>query len=214
MNDEKIIALAIEFVKFKLKDDNTGHDWWHTNRVWKMSLLLSKEENANLLIVQLTSLFHDVEDWKFNKNSTELNVAKDWMEENFIDQNVSCEVLKNINDISYKGENVNKKLTTIEAKIVQDADRLDAIGAIGIARAFATGATKCRNIFEPEIPIEKEDIDFTKKDSKSSIHHFYDKLLLLKDQFHTKTANTIAKHRHDFMEKFLLEFLKEWNEEC
>jgi uncharacterized protein len=214
MNQQKIIEETANYVKEKLEKDTTGHDWWHTLRVWKMAKYISEKEGANTFIVELAALLHDIADWKFHEgdDSAGPKIAKQLLEKVNLDKvsiNEICEIVANV---SFKGEKHKEVMKTIEGKIVQDADRLDAIGAIGIARVFAFGAHLGNAIHDPNMkPIKNKTVEEYKKMDETSINHFYEKLLLLKDRMNTKTAKQIAEGRHKFMEDFLYRFFKEWD---
>jgi len=214
MNKKAIIKQTASYVKNILKKDSTGHDWWHTYRVWKMALKIAKKEkNVDLFVIQLAALLHDIADWKFNGGdmSIGLELAKRWLEKLKVDEKTISKVCEIIENISFKGAYVKSKPISKEAMIVQDADRLDAIGAIGIARCFATGAKLNRVLYNPKIkPKLHKTFEEYKNSKSSSINHFYEKLLLLKDLMNTKTGKEIAKSRHEFMEQFLDRFFSEW----
>jgi len=214
MNKKAIIKQTASYVKNILKKDSTGHDWWHTYRVWKMALKIAKKEkNVDLFVIQLAALLHDIADWKFNGGdmSIGLELAKRWLEKLKVDEKTISKVCEIIENISFKGAYVKSKPISKEAMIVQDADRLDAIGAIGIARCFATGAKLNRELYNPKIkPKLHKTFEEYKNSKSSSINHFYEKLLLLKDLMNTKTGKEIAKSRHEFMEQFLDRFFSEW----
>lgn len=195
-----------------------AHDWWHTYRVWKMAAKIAKKESADFFIVEMAALLHDIDDWKNkpqkNKKSTKdgkLPTTNNWLVKN----KVSPEIINTINDIilniSFKGIGVKSKLNSLEAKVVQDADRLDAMGAIGIARAFTYGGKIGRSIFEPEKPLKLLVKDLQKAESASSIHHFYDKLLLLEELINTQFAKKIAVQRHKLINSYLRQFYNEWH---
>jgi uncharacterized protein len=211
-----IIEKTIAFVKQKLHDAEGGHDWFHIERVYKNAILITKNENCNLQIVQLGALLHDIADSKFNNGDETVGpkVARDFLESENVDQNTIQHVVNIIENISFKGGNFEKKFTSIELEIVQDADRLDAIGAIGIARTFNYGGFKNRQLYNPEIP---SNLSMSKEEYKNSesptINHFYEKLLLLKDKMNTKTGKKIAQERHNYMSNFLEQFYNEWNGE-
>lgn len=209
-----LIEKTIVFVKQKLQGAEAGHDWFHIERVYKNALLIAKEDSgANLLIVQLGALLHDIADSKFHNGDETVGprIAREFLEENNIQENIIDAVIKIIENISYKG-GVKREYTSTELEIVQDADRLDAIGAIGIARTFNYGGFKNRELYNPEL---KPDLNMTKEQYKNStaptINHFYEKLLLLKDKMNTPKGKELAAERHQFMEKFLEQFYKEWN---
>jgi len=215
MKEEDIIKQTVEFVKEHLGKEVTGHDWWHTKRVWKTALRIAKEEkDIDLFVVQLAALLHDIADWKFHEGNDSVGpeLAREWLEKFGVDKKTIDHVCEIIKDISFKGAGVKTRMKTKEGMIVQDADRLDALGAIGIARCFATGAKLNREIYNPEIkPKLHKTFEEYKKSRSTSINHFYEKLLLLKDLMNTKTAKKIAEERHKFMEQFLDRFFKEWN---
>jgi len=213
MNKEEIISNTIKFVKRKLSGDSSGHDWWHIQRVLTLSRKIHQKEDGNLFIIELAALLHDVADWKFNMNETSgLKIILDWMESQQIDPETIKSVLYIIENISYKGEAENNKMDSLEGKIVQDADRLDAIGAIGIARTFAFGGYKGNEMHNPDVkPLADMKFDQYKKSNGTTINHFYEKLLLLKNRMNTETATQLAKSRHQFMQLYLEKFYKEWD---
>ena len=215
MNEEDVIRQTAEFVKKRLGKEVTGHDWWHAYRVWKMALRIAKEEgDVDLFVVQLAALLHDIEDWKFCKGDTTLGpkIAEKWLRKLGVKEEIISRVCEIIREISFKGAGVKSRMKTKEGMIVQDADRLDAMGAIGIARCFATGAKLNREIYNPQIkPKLHKTFEEYKNSESTSINHFYEKLLLLKDLMNTKTAKRIAEKRHKFMEQFLDRFFKEWD---
>jgi len=212
MDQNDIIQKTVEYVKQEFSDDSSGHDWWHIYRVWKNAITICEHENADLFIVQLAALLHDLDDWKFNESDDETPVrAKAWLDSCSVDPVTADAVCEIIRHISYKGAGVENKMDSLEGFIVQDADRLDAIGAIGIGRAFAYGGYKSRMMYDPESPPQMHATFDEYKNSKSAtINHFYEKLLLLKDMMNTKTAKRIAEQRHEVMVKFLDQFMAEW----
>ena len=216
MENENLIQTTIQFVKQKLQNAEGGHDWFHIERVFKNSLLIAKNEKCNLLVVQLAALLHDIADSKFNDGDETIGpkTASDFLKSQNVDDKIIEEVVQIINNISFKGGNFQKTYNSIELDIVQDADRLDAIGAIGIARVFNYGGFKNRVLYDPEI---FPSLDMTKEDYKNNanptLNHFYEKLLLLKDKMNTKTGKKIADERHLFMENYLSQFYAEWNGE-
>jgi len=216
MNKKFIIKQTANFVRKRLEKESTGHDWWHSYRVWKLSLKIAeKEKNVDLFVIQLAALLHDVADWKFHKGNILAGpeLAKRWLKKLKVKEGIISHVYHIVKEISFKGAKVKSKIKTKEGMIVQDADRLDALGAIGIARCFATGARLKSEIYNPKIkPRLHKTFEEYKKAKSTSINHFYEKLLLLKDLMHTKTAKKIARKRHKFMEEFLKEFFKEWEE--
>jgi len=211
-----IIQKTTNFVKDKLSKDFSGHDWAHTYRVWQTAISIAKEENADIFIVELAALLHDVADWKFHNGDDNVgpSVARQFLTEQSVDSAIINHVCKIIKNLSFKGQGTQSKMPTLEGKVVQDADRLDAIGAIGIARTFAYGAHKGCEMYNMEImPKFYKDFDAYKKNTAPTINHFYEKLLLLKDLMNTPTASKMAQERHEFMELFLKTFFKEIRED-
>jgi len=211
-----LIQNTVDFVKEKLKGAEAGHDWFHIERVWKLSKKIAQDENSNLLVVELAALLHDIADPKFHNGDENLalKVSRDFLESQSTDDKIIEQVLYIIQNISFKNRNEVPENIPVELKIVQDADRLDAIGAIGIARTFNFGGFKNNIMYDPEVsPKLKMSKEEYKKSNGTTINHFYEKLLLLKDLMNTETAKKIASERHDFMLKFLEEFYKEWNAE-
>lgn len=210
MSKKQIIKKTVEFVEDYFKGDSSGHDWWHTFRVWSLAKKIAKKEkSADLFVVELAALLHDVDDWKLEKVS---NNTEKWLNRLKIQKETQKHILEITRRLSFKGAGVKSKIRTLEGKIVQDADRLDAIGAIGISRAFAFGGSRNREIYNPTIkPILHKTFNSYKTNSNSSINHFYEKLLLLKDLMNTNFAKKIAIQRHKYMENFLKQFINEWN---
>jgi len=209
---KEIIGKTVEFVREKLEKDITGHDWWHVYRVWKNAILIGKKENVDLFIIELAALLHDIADWKFNNRKSDAGSqqARAWLLKMEVKEEIISHICEIIENMSFKGLDVKFKLKTKEGKVVQDADRLDAIGAIGIARVFAYHSGRQRLIYNPEIDINKRVMDMRKGDSYSSIHHFYDKLLHVKGLINTKTGKEMARERHQFILIFLKQFFREW----
>jgi len=211
-----LIDNTILFVKQKLENAEAGHDWFHIERVYKNALLIAQDEVCDIQIVKLGALLHDIADSKFNNGDETIGpkVARDFLESQRVEEAVIIHVVNIIKNISFKGGNFEKKFNSIELEIVQDADRLDAIGAIGIARTFNYGGFKNRQLYNPEIApklnMSKEEY---KKSEAPTINHFYEKLLLLKDKMNTKTGKNLAQDRHQFMELFLSQFYAEWDGE-
>jgi uncharacterized protein len=211
-----LIETTIQFVKQTLKEAEGGHDWFHIQRVYNNALLIAEGELCDRTIVTLGALLHDIADSKFHQGDESIGpkLAKDFLENQQVSPDVIEAVVKIIENISFTGGKTKSKYKSIELDIVQDADRLDAIGAIGIARAFNYGGFKNRAIYNPEI---KPNLKMTVEDYKNSqaptINHFYEKLLLLKNKMNTTTAKKIAKQRHQFMELYLKQFYKEWEGE-
>ena len=210
------IEKTINFVKQKLEGAEAGHDWFHIERVWKLSKKIAKNEEANTEIVELAALLHDIADPKFHDGDETLaiKISLEFLKSIDVEENIINQVLYIIENISFKNRSQAPEIPSIELQIVQDADRLDAIGAIGIARTFNFGGFKNNLMYHPDIQpqlnMSKEEY---KKSNGTTINHFYEKLLLLKDLMNTETAKKIASERHDFMLKFLDEFYKEWKVE-
>ena len=213
MDKELIINKTKEFVKEKLYGEGSGHDWYHIERVYNLSKYLAKKENADFFIVEMTALLHDIDDWKFSSNNTTATTTtENFLKSSGVTEEDLIKIIKIIKTMSFKGGVVDSSQDTIEGKVVQDADRLDAIGAIGIARTFAYGGSKNRVIYDPNIkPINFNSLDEVKSSDNHTINHFYEKLLKLKDRMNTKSAKEIAIARHKYMEEFLNEFYYEWN---
>ncbi|RWW99980.1 HD domain-containing protein [Flavobacterium cerinum] len=204
------------FVKRQLENAEGGHDWFHIERVYNNALHIAKGEDCNLTIVQLGALLHDIADSKFHDGDETIGPATAWkfLEQENVPEDIIIHVVNIIENISFKGGHNEKKFHSIELDIVQDADRLDALGAIGIARTFNYGGFKNRTIHDPSIA---PNLNMTKEEYKAStaptINHFYEKLLLLKDRMNTKTGAIIAQGRHEYMVNFLSQFYAEWDGE-
>lgn len=211
-----LIDRTIAFVKEKLDKAEGGHDWFHIERVYKNALLISKDEDCDLNVVQLGALLHDIADSKFHDGDETVGpkAARAFLESENVDKEIINHVINIIENISFKGGNFGQKFSSKELEIVQDADRLDAIGAIGIARTFNYGGFKNRAIYNPAIApnlnMSKEEY---KKSEAPTLNHFYEKLLLLKDKMNTETGKKIAQARHKYMENFLSQFYAEWEGE-
>lgn len=211
-----LIENTIAFVKEKLADAEGGHDWFHIERVYKNALLIAKEEDCDITVVQLGALLHDIADSKFHDGDETVGpkTARAFLESHNVDEATIQHVIHIIENVSFKGGNFERKFNSKELEIVQDADRLDAIGAIGIARCFNYGGFKNRALYNPDIPpklnMGKEEY---KKSDSPTLNHFYEKLLLLKDKMNTPTGKKIAEARHQYMEGFLSQFYAEWNGE-
>lgn len=214
MNKPKILKNTEAFVKETLKNAEGGHDWFHIERVWNNAKLIAESEKANLFIVDLGALLHDIADSKFHNGDEYVGpkLASEFLQKQKVSTEIIDKVVKIIENVSFKGGNIQQEFNSIELEIVQDADRLDALGAIGIARTFNYGGFKGRELYNPDI---KPNLAMSKKEYKAStaptINHFYEKLLLLKDRMNTKTGREIAQKRHDFMELYLEQFYAEWN---
>jgi uncharacterized protein len=208
-----VIANTIAFVKQQLHDAEGGHDWFHIERVYKNALLIAQGETCDLDVVKLGALLHDVADSKFHDGDETVGpkVAREFLESQNVAEETIQHVINIIENISFKGGNFEKKFNSIELEIVQDADRLDAIGAIGVARAFNYGGFKNRALYNPDIQpnlnMSKEEY---KKSDSPTVNHFYEKLLLLKDKMNTTSGKKIAEERHVYMEQFLSQFYAEW----
>ena len=217
MTQEQIITKTIQFVKKELQDAESGHDWFHINRVYKNALTIAKEENIDTFVVQLAALLHDIADSKFNDGDENIGPqkAKLFLESLDVDEMTINHIVQIIANMSFSKSLDNKELfNSKELQVVQDADRLDAIGAIGIARTFNYGGYKNRLMYDPKIkPKLNQSKEAYKKSKAPTINHFYEKLLLLKDKMNTKTGKKLANERHQFMEAFLTQFYKEWNAE-
>lgn len=214
MNKQLIINKTAQYIKAKMSGESTGHDWWHIYRVWQMSKKIAKSEKADLFIVEMGALLHDIADYKFHKGDDKKGgqEAEKFLVKLKVDKETIKKIIHIIDNISFKGAGVKEKMKSLEGKIVQDADRLDAIGAIGVARAVATGQKFERPIYDPNIKPElHKTFKSYKKKNGTTINHFYEKLLLLKNRMNTKTGKQLAKERHLFMETFLKEFFQEWD---
>ena len=214
MDKELIINKTKEYIRERMEGEATGHDWWHVLRVYKTSKYIGSKENADMFVVELAALLHDISDWKFNNGDSSVGakLASQWLKTLDVEEGVISKIADIIKTLSFKGGTQSSYQQTIEGKVVQDADRLDAIGAIGIARTFAYGGFKGREIYSPDLsPETYSDFEEYKNSKGTTINHFYEKLLLLKDLMNTETGKTIAKQRHEFMESYLTQFYKEWN---
>lgn len=216
MNHQKIIDQTVKFVKETLANAEGGHDWWHIYRVWQLAKKIAATEETNLLVVELGALLHDIADAKFNNGDESIGPkkAREFLSSISVEEELITHVEKIIQHISFKGGNFEQAFSSTELAVVQDADRLDAIGAIGIARTFNYGGYVNRAIYNPNI---QPNLNMSKEEYKNStaptINHFYEKLLLLKNRMNTNTGKAMAAHRHQFMEQFLEEFYKEWEGE-
>lgn len=206
------VLQTAKYVRSVLEGEGSGHDWWHIDRVWKNSKLIASGENVDLEIVELVALLHDIADWKFNDGDEEAGprMAEEFLKSIGYESEKIEKIKKDILGISFKGANEERKQISLECQVVQDADRLDAIGAIGIARCFAYGGYKNREIYNPEVKFNPDQTaEEYKKNTSPSINHFYEKLLLLKGLMNTKTGKKIAEQRHKYMEDYLEQFYKE-----
>jgi uncharacterized protein len=212
METANLIDNTVQFVRETLKYAEGGHDWWHIHRVWTNAKLIAQTEKADLLTVELAALLHDIADSKFHNGNEEIGplTAGNYLQSVNVDADVIAHVQQIIRHMSFKSSFDKPSFHSPELAIVQDADRLDAIGAIGIARAFNYGGFKGREIYNPEI---EPNLNMSKEEYKSSpapsINHFYEKLLLLKDKMNTATGRKLAQQRHQFMEAYLQQFYLE-----
>lgn len=213
MSQSEIIFQTENMIKEKLSNDFSGHDWFHVNRVRNLALELGSTEGGDLFIIELGALLHDIADWKFNDGSEQVGIelAGNWLDKFNLDKDVINEILQIIKDISYKGAGVQTPMKTINGNIVQDADRLDALGAIGIARTFAYGGFAGQSMYDPAIKVNlHKNFDEYKSLKSTSINHFYEKLFLLPDRLNTNMAKSMAKEKIKFMENFVENFISDW----
>ena len=216
MSNQDLINKTILFVREKLANAEGGHDWFHIQRVYKNALLIANGETCDEIVVKLGALLHDIADSKFHAGDETVGpkVAREFLEGEGVSEEIISHVIQILDNISFKGGKTEKAFSSIELDIVQDADRLDAIGAIGIARAFNYGGFKNRAMYDPKIAPK---MNMSKEEYKNSeaptINHFYEKLLLLKDKMNTETGKQIAEQRHNYMQEFLAQFYAEWDGE-
>lgn len=211
---DALVRKTAEHVKELMSGEASGHDWWHVHRVWQMAKRLGGESDADMLTVELAALLHDIADWKFNDGDKEAGprAARKWLETIGAEPDVIDHVAEIIATVSFEGAGVVDKPATLEAEIVQDADRLDAIGAIGIGRTFAFGGARGREMHNPDIDPQLHDsFESYKKSASPTINHFYEKLFLLRDRMNTPAAREIADERHRYMEHFVARFRSEWD---
>jgi uncharacterized protein len=219
MTNDQVVEKTRAFIEEKFKSETTGHDYWHMYRVWQTARHIAERENeADMFVVELAALLHDIADWKFSGGDEAAGPreARKWLESLEVDEAVIKHVEDIIINVDFKGAEIELKLHTIEGKIVHDADKLDALGAVGVARAFATGAHFKEVIHDPSIAVPTYATVAEYRKAKGAagrtvINHFYEKLLLLKDRMFTATGKEMAQHRHEFMEHFLREFYQEWD---
>lgn len=214
MKNAEIIKKTAAYAKTTLEGEGSGHDWWHVYRVWQLAKRIGKKEKADMFVIELAAILHDIADYKLNNGDTKIGpkTAEKWLKS----QNVEIEVINHvkeiIQEINFKGGLVKDSMKSIEGKIVMDADRLDAMGAIGIARTFAYGGHKNRPIYDPKVkPKMYKTFEEYKNNTPPTLTHFYEKLLLLKDRMNTKTAKKIANRRHKYMKNYLKQFYLEWD---
>ncbi len=209
-----MISRTADYVRDLMQGESSGHDWWHIYRVWQNSLYIAAHENVDSDVVQLAALLHDIGDWKFHAGDDSVGprLAREWLQSIDVEEGAIAHVCTIIANLSFKGADVKAAPLSAEGQVVQDADRLDAIGAIGIARAFAYGGAKGREMHDPEAkPVMHATFEQYKASRGTTINHFHEKLLLLKDRLNTPTARRLAERRHAFMVEFLSEFDAEWN---
>ena len=213
MDKKQIIVKTADYVRKELEGEGSGHEWWHIYRVWKNAINIGKNEKIDMLVVELAALLHDISDWKLNCGYEDKGpkIAEEWLSKIEVEAKIIDQVKTIIKTLSFKGAGEISKMQTIEGKVVQDADRLDAIGAVGIARVFSYGGYMNRIIYDPDLkPIDNMTADKYKNNKGTSINHFYEKLLLLKNLMNTESAKRIAENRHEYMKKYLEEFYEEW----
>lgn len=214
MKKSEIIKNTAEYAKKTLEGEGSGHDWWHVYRVWQMAKKIGRKEKADMFVVELSAILHDIADYKLYGGDTEIGpkTAEKWLKGLDVERKITEHVKQIIKDLNFKGAGVKDYIESIEGKIVMDADRLDAMGAIGIARTFAYGGFKNRPIYDPAVkPLLYKSFEEYKSNTPPTITHFYEKLLLLKDRMNTKSAKKIANKRHKYMENYLKRFYKEWD---
>lgn len=213
MQHEVVIQQTAAHIQKASSGDTSGHDWWHVHRVWQLARRIADSESADRFIVELAALLHDIADWKFHggDESAGPRAARAWLMSLGVEDSTIDAVCEIIAKLSFKGAGVPTPMPTMEGQIVQDADRLDALGAIGIARTFAFGGYRGQPMFDPSVPPQMHaSFEAYKQNKGTSVNHFFEKLLLLKDRMNTETARQIAAERHQFMEQFLSEFFTEW----
>ena len=210
-----VVAVTAQYVEEKFAGEGSGHDWAHIRRVWLMARRLAiASPEANREVTELAALLHDIADWKFHNGDYEAGprAAREWLRQQQVSEDVIVRVETIIREVSFKGLGVETPVSTIEAALVQDADRLDAIGAIGIARAFAYGGHKGRSLHDPAVlPVAHDSFASYQKSTAPTLNHFYEKLLHLQDRMHTSAGRAVARQRHAYMEAFVAQFLAEWD---
>lgn len=209
-----ILYRTKRMVQEKFEGEGSGHDWWHISRVWKNAKAIAKEENVDQFIVELGALLHDIADWKDHDGDLEAGprATREWLEAQRVESGDLERVVDIVRNVAFKGANVEDAQVSPELEVVRDADRLDAIGAIGIARAFTYGGSKGRTMYDPSIPPKMHDsAEHYHNDRSHTVNHFYEKMLLLKDRMGTEAGRRMAESRHAFMEKYLKQFYDEWN---
>jgi len=212
MDKSDIVEKTGKYVKGRLEGESSGHDWWHVLRVMRIATHITEKEGADLYIVQMSALLHDLDDWKFSKDGEAgTKEAREWLESVDEDPATIEQICSIIEGISFKGAGVETPMRSLEGKVVQDADRLDAIGAVGIGRTFAYGGHKRLEMHDPNLrPRLHQSFEEYKESKSTTVNHFHEKLMLLKDRMNTETGKNMAKERHAFLELFLQRFLDEW----
>ncbi|MBT9521384.1 MAG: HD domain-containing protein [Dechloromonas sp.] len=212
-----LVERIAKLIKTRFEDESSGHDWHHIRRVWQLARQIAQREGANQEIVELGALVHDIADWKFHAGDDTVGPRE--AERLLVSEGAASSVIEQVvgivASISYKGAGVKTAMSTLEGQCVQDADRLDAIGAIGIARCFAYGGHANRLMYDPDQPpVMHATAEAYKAAKGSSLNHFYEKLFLLKDRMNTETGKALAEQRHRYMEEFVAQFLEEWGAAC
>ena len=212
MNEPEIINRTEKFIASEFGTDGSGHDWFHIDRVRRMAIRIGTQEKCDLFIVEMAALLHDLDDWKLESSRQNIvSKSEECLTEMEVEPEVSSQILRIIDEVSFQGAGIKTPVSSVEAAVVQDADRLDAMGAIGIARTFSYGGHKNRLIYDPSVHAEMHSsFQEYKRSTAPTINHFYEKLLLLKERMNTETAREIANGRHQFMEEYLAQFHDEW----
>lgn len=212
---DAILTRAADFARRELSADSSGHDWWHIVRVVNLAQVIAREEGADPFVCELAALLHDIADYKIaGDEESGLRRVREWLDAEGVDAAAAGHVMEIIGTMSFSGGN-RPPMTTLEGRVVQDADRLDAIGAIGIARAFAFGGSRGRALYEPDVaPRQYASKEAYQSSGSSTINHFHEKLLLLRERMNTPYARRLAEQRHRYMEAFLAEFAREWSGEA
>ncbi|WP_411842261.1 HD domain-containing protein [Salinicoccus sp. HZC-1] len=213
MGESSIVKQAQEIIRDFHMEDLTGHDYWHVIRVYNNALHIQSEEGGNLFVIQMAALFHDFIDYKLTDNENgQIEKVKAFLKDHEVDEETIKHIIYAMQSVSYKGGNNPVKPRSLEDKIVQDADRLDALGAVGIARTFIFGGNKGHELYNPEVqPRENMTFETYRNEDNTMINHFYEKLLKLKELMNTHTAKKLADERHGFMEAYLEQFYAEWD---
>ena len=211
---QQLIAEIAAYMQQHTPDDHVGHDWWHVKRVWALARYINEREGGDSFLVEVSALLHDYDDWKFQDGSSPSHKTQKLLESFGVDAALISPILTIIDQVSFKGGIVPEQHLSLEAKIVQDADRLDAIGAVGIARAFAYGGYAKQILHDPEMPINTyQTVEAYQNKKTTSINHFHEKLLKINGLLKTKTGRALGQKRHEYMEGFIDEFLTEWHEQ-